>query len=141
MECPRCKETLEYKELDGEKIEVCHSCNGMWLDKHQLNHILKESGGDVEACSLDENYHEDVYPVINCRRCREIPMKKINFLDYSEIIMDYCPHCGGFWLDRDELAKMKDYIHCVEEGSHQVKNFSAYDLLVRLSRIAFSIFR
>ncbi len=68
-------------------------------------------------------------------------MKKVNFLDYSNIVLDYCENCGGFWLDKDELSKMEDYIHQVEEGSRRVSDKSAYHLLTRLSEIAYSIFK
>ena len=56
-------------------------------------------------------------------------MVKINFLDYSDIVMDRCPTCGSYWLDKNELANMHKYIKQVEEGSHQVKDVTAYDLL------------
>jgi len=102
--------------------------------------MLKESGGDVESASINTHHHDDVYPRIKCRECTDVLLKKINFLDYSDIVMDYCPSCGSFWLDKDELWKMHNYIRKVDEGSHSVKNISAYDLLVKLSRIAYTIF-
>ena len=67
-------------------------------------------------------------------------MKKINFLDYSDIIIDYCPSCGAYWLDKDELGNMHDYIKKVEDGSHDVKDPAGYSLLVKLCKIAYSIF-
>ena len=68
-------------------------------------------------------------------------MKKVNFLDFSNIVLDYCENCGGFWLDKGELSKMEDYIHKVEEGSHRVRDRSAFHLLARLSEIAYSLFK
>jgi len=112
----------------------------MWLHPHQLNNLLKESGGDVELCSYNTLPEDDRYPMIHCRECPDTLMLKISFLDYSDIIMDRCPSCGSYWLDKNELANMHKYIKQVEEGSHQVKDFSAYTLLTRLSRIAYSIF-
>ncbi|MCP4137626.1 MAG: hypothetical protein GY754_42050, partial [bacterium] len=56
------------------------------------------------------------------------------------IIIDYCPSCGAFWLDKDQLSNMHKYIDQVEEGSHEVTDRSAYNLLVRLSKIAYSVF-
>lgn len=140
MVCPRCKKSLTSETREGEKILVCKSCGGMWLHRHQLNNLLKESGGDVELCSFDTHPHSDKRHVINCRECRDVKMKKINFLDYSDIVMDYCPSCGSLWLDKNELANMHKYIRRVEEGSHQVKDLSAYTLLTKLSTIAYSIF-
>ena len=140
MKCPRCKKKLIKETREGEEIEVCKACNGMWLHKQQLNNLLKESGGDVELCSIDDNPHKDKNPVIKCRECKNVEMNKINFLDYSDIIMDRCPECGGFWLDKNELANMHKYIKKVEDGSHNVTDTSGYELLTKLSRIAYSIF-
>jgi hypothetical protein len=112
----------------------------MWLHRHQLNNLLKESGGDVESCSINTLPHADSNPPVRCINCRDTFMRKINFLEYSDIVFDHCPSCGAFWLDGDELAEMHGYMHKIEEGSHSVKNVSAYGLLVELSRIAYSIF-
>ncbi|MBN1497352.1 MAG: zf-TFIIB domain-containing protein [Spirochaetes bacterium] len=140
MICPRCRKGLVKESREGEEILVCRECGGMWLHPHQLNNLLKESGGDVELCSYNTLPEDDRYPMIRCRECPDTLMLKINFLDYSDIIMDRCPSCGSYWLDKNELANMHKYIKQVEEGSHQVKDFSAYTLLTRLSRIAYSIF-
>lgn len=140
MNCPRCAEPLVQETREGEELEVCRSCGGMWLHRHQLNRLLKEAHGDVEFCSYDEVAHGDTYRPIPCRQCADTMMKKINFLEYSNIVMDYCPVCGSFWLDRDELAQMHQYIQKVEEGSHEVKDRSAYAILTTLSRFVYAIF-
>ena len=67
-------------------------------------------------------------------------MKKINFLEYSEIILDYCPKCGSFWIENDELKSMHDYIDKVEKGSHDVNDFSAYNIMSIMSQIAYRVY-
>jgi Zn-finger nucleic acid-binding protein len=141
MECPRCKKALTLEEVDGERLNVCRSCGGLWVRRHQLNRLLPESGGDVESCSIDGNPHGDYHRYIRCAECADSRMKKISFLEYSDIILDYCASCGSFWLDRDELSKMHGYLKKIDEGSHEVTNLSAHSLLTRLSEIAYSIFR
>jgi len=102
---------------------------------------MKESGGDVESCSIDDAPHKDSHRAIKCLDCRDVDMKKINFLDYSDIVLDYCPSCGAFWIDHGEIGKMHEYIRRIDEGTHEVKDRSVHGLLVGLSRLAFSIFR
>lgn len=140
MNCPRCKKTMVQEKREGEEILVCRNCDGMWLHRHQLNNLLKESGGDVELASINTLPHDDSRGIIKCRECPDTTMIKINFLDYSDIVIDRCPSCGSLWLDKNELANMHKYIRQVEEGSHQVKDHSAYNLLARMSRIAYTIF-
>ncbi len=140
MKCPRCKKTMVQENREGEEILVCRHCDGMWLHKHQLNNLLKESGGDVELCSFNTLPDDDRHPIIKCRECPDSVMLKIHFLEYSDIVIDRCPSCGSYWLDKNELANMHKYISQVEEGSSQVKDVTAYDLLARISRIAYTIF-
>ncbi len=141
MKCPHCNKKLVSEIHEGEPVDICTSCKGMWLRRNQLNHMLKDSGGDVESCSIDDNTHRDRHPKIKCLECADTTMKKVNFLDYSKIIMDYCPTCHSFWLDKGELSQIKEYMDNIEEGTHEVKDHSAYRLLVDLSKMAFSIFR
>lgn len=141
MKCPLCRKNMEMETHEGELVAACRSCKGMWLHKHQLNNLLKESGGDVETCSIGDTPHRDTHRAIQCLNCQGVTMKKVNFLDYSNIILDRCPSCGAFWLDKGELEKMHGYIRRIDEGTHEVKDRSAFSLLVSLSRIAFSIFR
>jgi Zn-finger nucleic acid-binding protein len=140
MECPHCKQTLKNESREGEEILTCRTCGGMWLHRNQLNNLLKESGGDVELCSFDTHPHQDTHPRINCIQCGNVMMDKINFLDYSDIVIDRCPKCGSYWLDKNELSNMHKYIKQVEDGVHTVNDFSAYNLLTKLSQIAYSIF-
>ena len=141
MKCPLCHKAMVIEQHEGENVAACKSCKGMWLHRSQLNSLLKESGGDVESCSIDDAPHKDSHRAIQCLNCPGVTMKKVNFLDYSRIILDFCPSCGAFWLDHGELGKMHDYIRKIDEGTHEVKDRSALSLLTSLSRIAFSIFR
>jgi len=44
MKCPKCGDKLEEKELENVKIDVCSKCEGIWLDKGELELIIKRSG-------------------------------------------------------------------------------------------------
>jgi uncharacterized protein len=140
MNCPVCGEPFSVEILEDQEILACRGCGGMWLHRHQLNKLLKESGGDVELCSFNTHPREDRHGEIKCLECPDTLMRKINFLDYSDIVLDRCPSCGSLWLDSGELTNMHGYVTRVDKGSHTVKDFTAYNLLVRLSKIAYSIF-
>jgi hypothetical protein len=36
MECPRCNGTLKETDFEGVTIDVCDSCQGVWLDAGEL---------------------------------------------------------------------------------------------------------
>lgn len=140
MICPRCREQLTQRIVDGEKIDFCSSCNGMWVHKDQLNRMISETDEDIESHSSVTEKDTDQYGPVVCRECKDVEMKKIKFHDYSDIIIDCCPSCGSFWLDKGELEKMHEHIKKEEEGSGPLSNPFVYNLLVKLSRISYSIF-
>ena len=42
--CPRCGTALEERERHSVKIDVCPSCEGVWLDKGELEILAKVEG-------------------------------------------------------------------------------------------------
>lgn len=140
MNCSRCGIPLIQHDFEGHKINTCSKCKGLWLHRNQLNELLKNGSEDLEKCSIDDHPHKDKYPSMRCLNCNDTIMKKINFLEHSDIILDYCPKCGSFWIEKDELKSMHEYIDNVEKGSHDVKDFSAYNIIAKISQIAYRIY-
>ena len=44
MHCPKCGHDLEERKLDDVKIDICNKCEGMWLDKGELELLRKREG-------------------------------------------------------------------------------------------------
>ncbi len=44
MRCPKCGGKLEEKELEDVKVDVCSKCEGIYLDKGELELLIKRSG-------------------------------------------------------------------------------------------------
>jgi len=86
--------------------DVCPSCGGIFLDKGELNKLATGMAGDIEFCTLEGETGEDGRPVRTCPDCGDQAMSKENLLLHSDLIFDYCPSCGGFFLDKGERAKM-----------------------------------
>jgi Zn-finger nucleic acid-binding protein len=45
-----------------------------------------------------------------CPSCRK-PLRKGQYSYSSGILIDRCDACGGIWLDRGELGKIRAFIH------------------------------
>ena len=45
MKCPKCGMQLEELPLDDVRVDKCLSCEGLWLDKGELEVIRQEDGG------------------------------------------------------------------------------------------------
>jgi Zn-finger nucleic acid-binding protein len=140
MNCPRCDSKLEVIHVDSKNIQACKSCGGMWLHKDQLNHFLSDVDGDVEMCSIIDITHNTEKETIKCLECVNTDLRKVEFLEYSGIIIDHCDNCGSFWIDKDEINNMHNHIEKVKIGSKDVKEPMAFHLLKKISEIAYSIF-
>ena len=45
MKCPKCGMQLEEIPLDDVRVDKCLSCEGLWLDKGELEVIRQEDDG------------------------------------------------------------------------------------------------
>jgi rRNA maturation endonuclease Nob1 len=76
----------------------------MCLDKSELNVLATEEQGNIKFCSINFDKHSDKYPERICSRCAT-KLIKVNLLDMSNIIFDYCEKCGGLLLIKMKLSK------------------------------------
>ena len=108
MDCPRDGTTLEVDATKAIPVETCSACGGMFLDHGELNKLAEPTSGDLEYSTVhDDSFeHRDVFPVAKCPRCAGSGMKKVEFNIYTDIILDYCDRCSGFWLDGTELDRI-----------------------------------
>lgn len=108
MECPKCKAELKASDL-GEYgfviIDVCPNCQGSWFDKGELDQLDESVWIDVEKIEFHdvETHHKD----IKCPKC-DVDLEPLSPIDAKELIVDRCPSCQGFWLDKGELDRMSD---------------------------------
>lgn len=82
--------------------DICEACGSFWLDAGEFKKLAFQVTGDIEYCSKDEANGISESSK-KCPRCEEIILNKVFFLGYSEIVLDRCENCGGFWLDGGEL--------------------------------------
>ena len=114
MKCLRCADAELEVQARGEgtdivEIDVCPSCGGIWLDNHELKKLDDNFFVDVEAVAFEsvEATAEDAQ--LACPRCDDSPaLSKVKPAQFGEVVVDTCPSCKGFWLDKGELDKMKD---------------------------------
>lgn len=125
--CPKCLGVALVERMhSGVLIHECPCCSGIWLNKGELNRIAHPAEGDLEYCSK-EDIAEDRSSDFACPLCPNVMMKKVNFISYSDIAMDYCEKCEGLWLDRGELdaiiAEVEKLNHMPETWDHRIMVF------------------
>ena len=68
---------------------------------------------------LDTFTHADGYGPASCPN-DGAAMKKVNFNIHTDIILDFCPNCGGFWLDRGELERINSEVRELTRANAEV---------------------
>jgi len=106
MQCPRDGTDLIEEHIHGIEVDHCPSCNGRWLDHHQLDQLEAtkaeehERRGTIRYADRDSELH--------CPVCDE-QMAAFNYRAY-DLELDTCHNEHGFWLDAGEDGKVRDLV-------------------------------
>ncbi|MGH9458789.1 MAG: zf-TFIIB domain-containing protein [Thermoanaerobaculia bacterium] len=136
MRCPRDGSDLGEREFEGVGVLMCPQCGGLFLDRGELNKLGGETVGDLEFSTLegDTHQHPDEWGVASCPR-DGTEMEKVEFVIETNIILDHCPRCHGFWLDGRELARINEEVHELNDAARRVPD----PPLVRFSQFIWAL--
>ncbi|MFO0560761.1 MAG: zf-TFIIB domain-containing protein [Polyangiales bacterium] len=99
--CPRCNTTLA---VDRSEKAYCPDCHGVWSSRgsHESVHPLLtwiETSADEAMRSPQHGMG-----VHSCPGCH----KPTRALSFFTVPIDWCPACGGVWLDGGELDALRE---------------------------------
>jgi Zn-finger nucleic acid-binding protein len=99
MKCPVCSTDLTQTKRNGVQMEICPSCQGMWLTRQELTQLEDEvfDFGDDEKGSLMLGSDATT---LKCPQCFKV-LKSFQYRLY-DLDMDFCEDGHGFWLTADE---------------------------------------
>jgi uncharacterized protein len=123
MNCPACKSKLDQITVDGMTIELCQSgCGGMFFDQHELKKVdepteltgeklvdLQSKAAVAAVATAEAN------PRRLCPKCPSLTMMRHYFSVKKEVVIDECASCGGMWLDKGELEKIRNEFRSADE--------------------------
>lgn len=114
--CPRDGSDLKQIKYEGETLDQCSCCGGVWCDDEELQSIVsnrevlfaKKDFPEIKAQeSLARPSVElDLVDWLLCVKC-QTPMKRLNFSHNSGIVIDRCAVGHGVWLDYSELERIQ----------------------------------
>lgn len=103
MKCPACENRdLRLVSVKGRpaKLSHCATCNGVWGEREQLAWVL----GKRVANGLEI----PVYATPASRACPRCGQSLSGFIyPGTEIEIDGCPRCEGFWFDYREINAIR----------------------------------
>ncbi|UCC22692.1 MAG: zf-TFIIB domain-containing protein [Planctomycetota bacterium] len=105
MKCLNCSaemfNNLVQTKKDQIAYDICEACGSLWLDAGELDKMAFRVEGSIEYCSR-KKVQADSEKAKQCPRCDDTALDKVSFIG-SDIVLDRCRNCGGFWLDGGEL--------------------------------------
>lgn len=107
MKCPRCQVDLIIEHHRGIEVDHCPSCNGRWLDHHELDQLEATVPSTPEQRRATIRYAERQSELL-CPVCGK-RMTAFNYRAYN-LELDTCDDQHGFWLDAGEEGRIRDII-------------------------------
>jgi 2-aminomuconate deaminase len=121
VRCPRCGRATIPRSVGDVTVHQCQPCGGLFLHRGELNKVAAPTAGDLEFSTLDLDSfeHDDDHGPIACPECDDVIMKKVEFNIHTNIIMDWCPRCGGFWIGKGELDLINEEVQRLNEANKE----------------------
>ena len=107
MKCPRDQSELVVEQQHGIEVDHCPTCNGRWLDHHELDQLeatVTANAADRFATIQYARHDGD----LACPVCGKA-MTAFNYRAYN-LELDTCSEQHGFWLDAGEDGRVRDII-------------------------------
>jgi MFS transporter, PAT family, beta-lactamase induction signal transducer AmpG len=103
VHCPKCAGTEMYFFSFGDvEIDRCPSCDGVWLDKDELDTVLaRELGAQIDLVSFTQSPTPSAAAEAICHRC-ERPM--VTLTGAADVAFEWCESCEGTFFDKGELS-------------------------------------
>ncbi|NLE65121.1 MAG: zf-TFIIB domain-containing protein [Elusimicrobia bacterium] len=129
LNCPNCRHALRQVIYEGVVIETCDHCQGEWVDHSEIERInqardvifsLKEAAVIPGAKKSVPGTIASRDKALSCPHC-QIPLRVINYAYDSGVMVDKCPQCGGFWLDKGELESIQMIVETWEARDSEIK--------------------
>jgi Zn-finger nucleic acid-binding protein len=108
--CPKCDVPLFILHFKDIEIDFCQHCRGLWLNAHELEALMEQTGASAHDPLLKFQQQTGVQPSGRphlCPRC-DAPLHEIQ-VDHAgtpRLTLDKCPRGHGLWFDADELQQL-----------------------------------
>jgi Zn-finger nucleic acid-binding protein len=106
LDCPKCRQWKMHREsFQGIEIDRCGTCQGMFLDRGELEAMLaRDLGGTADTFAF--SHTSDAMDAVSawCPRCQE-GMAAVT--SQGGLRVDVCRRCRAVFLDQGELASLQ----------------------------------
>ena len=118
INCPACGHIMDKVYIPSENIDVdicSDGCGGVFYDKGEIYLIGKDLKNLKDIREYLEKYYSEVdFVHVDEDSLRICPICKIDmdksYVADGSVQIDSCQSCGGIFLDRGELEKIRDAV-------------------------------
>lgn len=113
IRCPRDGGRMEQEQIGGVRIDRCPRCGGIWLDKGELESVIRSAGAQAVHSEVDigaatgAKSRERVGHIKCPRDGKDLRIKRHD--EQAHVEVDLCDSCGGAFLDAGELADLSEF--------------------------------
>ena len=130
MQCPTCNKALEAVSIEAIKLDVCKDgCGGVWFDRFELQKMDEphefSDENLIDTLAVESPGKADETQKRTCPKCEDVVMMKHFYSVKKEVQVDHCPKCGGYWLDENELFKIRKLYNSEEERTQATADYFA----------------
>lgn len=105
--CPKCSNSrLTVNHYQGEEVDVCRQCGGVWFEKSDLDALIAAKCERVEEADYVANLGPALEPSSQtCPDCRQ-NMQVFHLLENYHVDINVCRNCDGAWVEKDMVSKV-----------------------------------
>lgn len=128
LKCPACGKDMEkvFIPTEGINLDICtQGCGGIYFDNREFENF-DEKDEDISAIlSKIENKEFEKVDTSAERHCPNCGAKMVKNSTsvHNEIEVDDCYSCGGKFLDRDELIKIRTEYDTEEQRDEDILRY------------------
>ncbi|MCC5858840.1 MAG: rhomboid family intramembrane serine protease [Ectothiorhodospiraceae bacterium] len=105
--CPECRrQSLRVHYFQGEEVDVCDRCSGMWFEHGNLNAVIaaKDDQSDTADYTASLGRHQGISP----RRCPDCgdSLQTFHLLEDYHLDIDVCRRCDGAWVEKAAASRV-----------------------------------
>lgn len=125
LKCPACGKDMEkvFIPIQGINLDICtNGCGGIYFDNREFKDFDEK---DEDISVILEKIENKTFAAVDttaeryCPNCGSKMVKNSSSIN-NNIEVDDCYNCGGKFLDREELVKIRAEYDTEEERSEDV---------------------
>jgi Zn-finger nucleic acid-binding protein len=113
--CPQCAIAMRAVQVVSHyekpfEVEQCSKCGGMWFDAYEHYRVA-----DQDVARLDLLDEKQLVATVSIKKVLQCPKDQTTLRVFrdaqfpSDMIIESCHTCGGFWFNRGELQKYRSF--------------------------------